>query len=527
MGERKAVRPIFLVALAALIVPLGVGGLVLWRRDRARQIEDDRIARTTALVEVAPAPLPTGLPIVGSTTPGPDGYAPAHVDKPALRSLLWHRKFADLTRDFEQLEDAFEADPRKEYWPADAGDAFASAEPSLAPKLDAWVAATPDSFAPYFARGTYEFAVAEAKRGMHWAKDTPAEDFKAMEAPLRAAERDLAKALALRPNLVAAMRWLIGAAAHESDQAEKRKLVDRATTFCAECFQIRVAYLSDLRPRWGGSYTEMRVFAASAPVAKNARLRLLAGYPDLDRAELFAGANDYGGASKAIEDALAYGEGTDFLVERARIRQGRKDWGAALADLDRANELRPQTPEILVLRANALTTQRRSYDAGVDLLDAVRITTTEPFAREVFPVVVNNLQYDGWQAHKAGHRDEALRFFDLAADLAPTDSALLHRRAWIILGTKDPDIPALQAAAAKSPDDLRLHQQLDYALSQKNRYAEIAAMWTEYIARHPDDATAYRERAGTYYHLGDSAKSRADAAEACELGDSEGCAHAR
>jgi 3-methyladenine DNA glycosylase/8-oxoguanine DNA glycosylase len=70
---------------------------------------------------------------------------------------------------------------------------------------------------------------------------------------------------------------------------------------------VRVAYLFSRTPRWGGSYAEMDAYAASAPVEKNARLRVLAGYADYDRADLLL-RSDPRGALQAIERACALGE---------------------------------------------------------------------------------------------------------------------------------------------------------------------------------------------------------------------------
>ncbi len=76
----------------------------------AAAVKAARDARTQPLVDPAPAPVPTSLPLVGGEGTLPDGYPIAHVDGAALRSLLWHSRFADLDRYFGQLEDAFEAD---------------------------------------------------------------------------------------------------------------------------------------------------------------------------------------------------------------------------------------------------------------------------------------------------------------------------------------------------------------------------------------------------------------------------------
>src|SRR5580693_4197978 len=84
----------------------------------------DRAERQTPLVQVAPAPLPSGLPLTGVEGHDSDGYPTRYVDRPALRSLLAHQRYQELSSDFDQLQSAFEADPKHEYWPIDAGDAF-------------------------------------------------------------------------------------------------------------------------------------------------------------------------------------------------------------------------------------------------------------------------------------------------------------------------------------------------------------------------------------------------------------------
>ena len=68
--------------------------------------------------------MPTGLPLRGKEGRDADGYPTQYVDRPALRSLLSHGKYEELTRYFEAYQAAFEEDPRHEYWPLDAAQAF-------------------------------------------------------------------------------------------------------------------------------------------------------------------------------------------------------------------------------------------------------------------------------------------------------------------------------------------------------------------------------------------------------------------
>src|SRR5215470_6238544 len=86
----------------------------------------DRELRLEPVVALAPVPVRDFHALRGDPGFDDDGWPRAVVDRPALRSLLWHRRYRELTQAFVEFQDAFEANPRKEYWPMDADDAFAS-----------------------------------------------------------------------------------------------------------------------------------------------------------------------------------------------------------------------------------------------------------------------------------------------------------------------------------------------------------------------------------------------------------------
>lgn len=528
----KKVRWQFMLALTlTFLVAVSVGGALAiregWLHGKAsvKKVDTARAQRVAPLIDVAPVPIPKALPLIGAEGKTADGYPTQSVDGAGLRSLLWHERWDELDRHFAQFQEAFEADEKHEYWPIDAGAAFASADPSIEPKLDAWVAARPASFAARFARGAHWNGVGWARRGGKWAKDTPASDFASMDDAFRKALVDLDAAIAMKPKLMAArlerMRVLT---AHEN-RGEMRAEVDRATAACPGCFQIRASYLLNTRPRWGGTYAAMTTYASSCDAARNARCRWLLGYVDLDRAKIAReGTKD--GASD-IERALTFGEASDFLLERARIRIAKSDWQGAHADAERALVVRPGVPEAMFLHAEALYGSKTWEPAGQALLDGLRLDPSDAHAKGLAPDVVLGLLNEAWTHNQAGRREDALRVLDIAAELAPSDREVIGRRAWLIVGTDKPDVPALEAAILKSPDDLRLHQQLDYSLALQGNYARVVEMWTAYITRHPEDARAYLERGGAYHHLKKTAESRADAAKACSLGINEGCLHAK
>lgn len=544
MGERSpGLSRGFIIALVVLfgVVLLGAGAFGAWRwsvhrqEARTRHPAQDppspaqaRAARQEAVVVVSPAPLPTALPLKGPEGRDADGYPLRYVDRPALRSLLHHRRFAELTKYIEELQTEFEADPRKEYWPVDAGLAFESSEPELAAALDAWVAATPTSFAPWFARGNHWSAVGWVRRGAKYANETDPGDLRAMSEAFDKAERDLEKAVVMRPKLVAALRQML-----RSDNANGvagDRPLQRSLAACPDCFLTRASHMFRLMPRWGGSHEAMLAFARSSPVAKNPRLRLLAGYVDFDRAVIASSDKKHADALEAIDRACALGDHWEFLTERSRIRRHLdKDVPLALADVNRADALRPSYPKVLFERAQVERKLGHWEGAGRDLFAGLRLDPTDDDSRVTRAHVVENLITQGTTYTAQGQRDDALRVLELAQELAPGYPKLnrAHEQA-VVAGLKPTDdIATLEKRAAASPDDFRIRQQLDYVLVKRRDHTRIAAMWTEYLERHPEDGRAYLERGGTWGNLGDNPESLADFTKACDLGMSAGCGFVR
>jgi tetratricopeptide (TPR) repeat protein len=498
----------------------------------AKQVSRERVVaeraqRQTPVAEIAPAPLPAGVPLLGVDGQDSDGYPTRYVDRAALRALLWHKRYTDLTRYLEGFQAAFEADPRREYWPADAGEAFRSAEPSLLPALDAWVEATPASFGPYLARGNHWVEVAYARRGTKWARETAREDFVAMEEALERGMVDLDRAIALRPALVAAQRAKIHALKSLGAGQEMRQTVDDALAVCPACLQVRAAFMTAIIPRWGGSYEAMRRFAQEVDVSLNPRLRVLPGYIEMDRAQLLVIDGQNAKALTAIERACALGEYWEFLEERADIRNRLNDRAGALADAERALAARPGHPRLVILRGYLRGRAQQWEAAGRDLLAGLRMEPTNSLGRFSLDTTVRGLVSAGWAHHQAGRHQEALQVFDLAADLAPLDRDVQSRRHVVIAGTSgasDEDVARLDEEVRRAPDDFRALQRLDHALLRRREFQRIVDLCTAYLSRHPQEGLAYLERGGAHFHLGRLSESRADARTACGLGVSEGCA---
>jgi tetratricopeptide (TPR) repeat protein len=489
---------------------------------------DTREERSRAAFRVAPGPIPLSLPLMGPQGVDADGYPAQYVDRTGLRSLLHFHKFKALDSYIEQFQAAFEANPRKEFWPVDAGEAFASAESELNADLDFWVASSPESFAAHFARGCHRVGVMLAMRGHKFRSETPDSDFRAMDDAGRVALNDLEEALKLRPRLVAAMRQEMRVAFIRSDKVRLDDMRDRAVRACPGCLQPRATYLRALTPRWGGSYEAIKSFVATSPLSANPRLRVLSGYEDFDRAELFDIDDKYDEALVAIGRAMKAGEYWEYLVERAKILRSLERFDEALADLNRADQQRPMHPAILALRAHVQRRREQFLPAGRDLLATLRVDPSNEEAKEDIKYVLNGVLFNAQRLEVDHDHGGALEAAELGLDLGPKDKQAHGIYTQIVLGdAKTPErVAELQKYVASHPGEFQAVRQLDYALERQSRFPEILLLWNAYLALHPTDGRAYMERSGTYFHLGKIAEDRADSARACELGISEGCERA-
>lgn len=295
-------------------------------------------AATPAPAPPAP-PIERVLPLVGDIgAVDRFGYPTAFVDRVALQAMLREGRFAELTAALEAAQSRFEADWHHEYWPHDAVEAF-KPDPTFGPLFDAWVAHAPTSFAPYAARGTWLCMLGLEARGGRLASDTTDEQFAAMHALHDRGVADLRHALHIRPRAIAVSRVLIVLGTRSNDVVDTEAVMRAAAPACPECVHIRVAYMIDLQPRWGGSYEEMEAFAAeSMKNGNNARLGVLAGYVAYERA---SETNDPQQERLLLDEAIGHGEASDFYRSRAAVRTKLRDEGGALADLRKVVELRP------------------------------------------------------------------------------------------------------------------------------------------------------------------------------------------
>ncbi|MCY1041921.1 DUF4034 domain-containing protein [Corallococcus sp. bb12-1] len=516
-------------ALGAGVLVLGLGsaGLAVhsFQAKRRVAVEARIAAREKPVLTPAPGPAPQGLPVVAPAGARQDKVPRGHVDGVALRSLLLRRQFDELTLAVEQLQWGMEAHPRDEHWMTDGIQALGNGAPDSTELLDAWVEASPRSFAPYLARGTHWVNVGYLRRGTRFGAETAAEEFAGMRKAFERALPDLNLAWTLHPKAVSAARPLIHVANALGDHEARDRVFTRAAEQCPSCADIRTTYLHGLAPRWGGSYEEMDAFAEAQRRA-HPELGFLRGFADWDRARSLRAEGDNDRALALLAKALSAGDFWEFRLARAKHLRRARALDAALVEANLAVALRPARADVYFERSRVLASSQKWGRSGEDLLHGLRLDATDADGRSLQPGVVKGLISAAWEQHEAGRREEALRLFELAGELAPGDPEVTRWRARVVTSPLHAEA-RVGEEQAQAPEDFRAVQQRDYALARERRFAEILPLWDAFLARNPDHGLAFLERSGTHYHLRNLEAALSDLKKACDLGINEGCARAR
>ena len=527
-GLTPAARRIAL-GVGALVVGLAIYGSSIVKQNRRARIEQQRrdLMPKARLAEGGdnlkrfryPAP-PEALPMVGPEGQDEFDYPRKTADPLGFLSLLHHRQFNSATNYIEELQNAFEKDPRNEDWPHDALGAFATADPRLLPLLKEWVQHNPHSFVPHAALGIYWNAEAWAHRGTDYASKTSGVQFRDMAGADLEAMTHLKKALEIRGAANVVRYYMLRILAAHGARKELQEGLDETLALCPGCFRVRALRMNYLAPRWGGSIEEMTAFAAlSVKQHANRKLRLLAGYTDIETCNDERSAQRYQTAREACDRAVALGEYWLFLSERAFVHENEHNDNAALADLSRAIELRPSDADLRARRASTYLRLGRFEKAEADLSHA---TLLDPADRGL------DWHVNEVARHRLNAGEEALFRWQFA--VARTH---LHRVLWWTpdskparqLMTELDDIQTRVEAVRRQPNNFELHMALVDHLAAQQRFDEVVLMWTGFLRDNPGHPRAYMERAGAHANMRRFSQARDDFEKACTGGWQAACSH--
>jgi tetratricopeptide (TPR) repeat protein len=286
------------------------------------------------------------------------GYPLVFPNKLDLLLKLRSRSFAALDSTLTQFASQFIEDFRTESVLSEAFRTFNVSDASYAPLFDEWVTRDPGSANARLARAAHLKAMGWKSRGTRYRSETSDEQIRRMAKYFDAATRDCQEALRIRPNDTVAYAMLQEMARARGAIGESRRLEAIQSRLYPHSFVARSVHMLNLVPRWGGSYRAMQLFAAEARSysRENPKLVVLNGYVDWDRGSMAELNGDPESALRYYNRALSFGEHWLFLRDRGELYCRMEQYDKALEDLDRANDLRPLTPDILYWRGLTLHT---------------------------------------------------------------------------------------------------------------------------------------------------------------------------
>lgn len=206
---------------------------------------------------------------------------------------------------------------------------------------------------------------------------------------------DTKSALKIRPKLSIAYTVLLSQARGEGDRQLQQTIECAAVQAIPASFVIREEAMECLYPRWGGNHELMATFAqqSQAQVEENPYMHWLLGFVDGDEGAMSAMHDDL---DKSIEQwTRAIDKGGDysgFYFGRGESFSHLGLFEEALGDFDRANDLSPQDPELLIRRADTLARLGRPKEALADLKFVAIFEAPDEFSTQLHDWVVSAMK---------------------------------------------------------------------------------------------------------------------------------------
>jgi len=311
----------------------------------------------------AQTPAPNLAPLVRLTPP-------FTANKLSILARLRQKDFIGLDSEFDQYQQTFEKTPAAELNEKLAFDSFATDDPSVGDLIEEWILARPTSFAAHMAMGSYFSWRGWHTRGPAFADDTQASQFEKMHKFFAQSDTETRLALKIEPRLSIAYAVLLGEARGESNDAIHQSLESDALRVMPASFVIREEVMKSRYPRWGGNHESMADFAqqSQAFVKENPLMHWLLGSIDADEGETQGIQGELAQSIATLTQAIQKGgDYSGFYLIRGESYVHSSLFEQGLQDFDRANELFPQDPELLILRADVLARLGRPKEVLADL----------------------------------------------------------------------------------------------------------------------------------------------------------------
>jgi tetratricopeptide (TPR) repeat protein len=323
--------------------------------------------------------------------------------------LLDKRDYAALERLLGGHQWAFEADSDSSRQLENAFGAFRKVPRGGEAALNEWVAKYPASYAALVARGSYYYAQGLDARGTAFIKDTPDENVEAMRVYMRKARRDLEQSLKLTQKPYLSRLLLMSVTRTAGGRRGAKAQYVEAAKLAPQSVELRLAYMTSLEPRWGGSLTEMEAFAVEsrAQLKDSAAAARVAARVPAYRAHERQRAKDFTQALQLYDESIALYADARALCERSYVLSQLKRDAEAFADvklaLSKVRDIR-----YCLERAVSAAARINAADDAIGVLNLVI---------EVDPRSHHAYNQRGWKHQQQGSQELAFQDYFASAKL--------------------------------------------------------------------------------------------------------------
>ena len=324
--------------------------------------------------------------------------------------LVEKRDYAGLDRLLSVRQQRYEQDPSTEQELENAYRAFRRLGGDADPALREWSEKMPQSYAAHAAHGVYYLWRGIEARGTKYSRDTPDEQMHAMRVLLARARTELEGSLPLTAKPYISRLSLITLSRYAGDDESGERHYAEGLKVAPHSLSLRMARMTALEPRWGGSYRAMEALAKES-------------------------------AAQLTDPAAAAKVAARVPAHRAWEKQAKKDFGESLRLYDEALRLDPAAAHVRCERSwvlSQLGQNARAYaDAKQGLLDGRdetycmhRVIAAVPRLQdqaEVVAITTLVIEVDatlpqafnqrGWAEEQLGRRDAAFRDYLAGAKL--------------------------------------------------------------------------------------------------------------
>lgn len=324
--------------------------------------------------------------------------------------LVGKRDYAGLERLLSARQQRYEQDASTEQELENAYRAFRRLGGDAEPALREWSEKMPQSYAAHAAHGVYYLWRGIEARGTRYANDTPDEQMHAMRVLVARAKAELERSLPLTAKPHISHLSFVTLYRYAGDDESGERHYAEGLKVAPQSLSLRMARMTSLEPRWGGSYRAMEALAkeAAAQLGDPAAAARLAARVPAQRAWESQSRKDFKGALRFYDEALRLDPAA------AHVRCERSWVLSQLGQNARAYEDAKQG--LLDGRDEAYCLQR-AVSAASRLQDQKEIIAVTTLVTEVDATLPQAFNQRGWAEEQLGRREAAFRDYLAAARL--------------------------------------------------------------------------------------------------------------